>query len=849
MKRMRTIGCILAAATATGGNATPALLPSNLLEDTGSTVSTASSTMSSTVSTESTTAAPTSPPSVMSGDDYMAQLPFSVEVVTPKFSLIGTEGGYAAEYCAGDAMAVIMKVLKMDEDALSGLLGAQADLKSYTRSGATLRDALTFVGDYVDRLHKGKNLTPDGEQRRVKMFGLPYLMPADSLLPSEQIRNLLGAHTLMVQGGRKYGELFKLHSQLPKHRKYELIDTLINHSKEKAVEAQEHTLMAKIRNVVGDAADRLSEFMGLDGDDEATTTEGNTSVVGFGDSDLKSGIEPYAMDVLSIIPDQLVAFLSSRAVGELLGVILQDSHTGGVSAGGKQNLGTAICRGIEFGMTLDPFPEWTACALPSAMLALVVCMYKDFTLDCTNYTVGDPMLDVCDKVEQKEIMELTPFLPMEDALDLDAMTYTNSGLAAEGETLLKLQIALARQGLAAFHHQCTIPVDDPYLVKDMAPGWDFVHEVWLNEESSTLTAGTPNKYVPFTTIGMKKKTGQAGQANDGTCEFLTSTRGTNGIFEWWANVQMDMIPIPYSLDAKAKAHRGYTVLSSSVADSLVRYWNKNHFELDDHNDPNWCDPAKTTLWFTGHSLGGGMSNMQSLATALRLKPSYPDLTIFNYAAASLAVYNKEALDMHNSLINARNFRYDRDMVPGVPCQNTGIQRCSPAEYPSGFQGTGVEEPVQYNPGQVMLRSKEDFADFDPEHQWWFNDDWFLPQRLALAVVPILMPGMLQLNMSHSCSYRCFLTSRFCSDSPYKHTMCYRGPLALDDSACWNEDVSNYVKAPGVGGGDPPAINRQDEAYPGYVASMNCTYNAEAAKYISTCDWTAGISLDLSSILG
>ncbi|EZG43661.1 lipase [Gregarina niphandrodes] len=786
---------------------------------------------------------------------------------------------------------------------MDAFLAAVPHYRKFHESGASFRQALDFTQRllrHTDALNQeatmlrrtnssndnDSSIKGDSAQttasRRMSMNYVPVLLPEDVYSPEEKLRALIATHFSVQAGGQKLGTLVKLHSEMPEGHENDVVMAAIHRLRSRKTGGNSEQQNSEQQNSEQQNSEQQREQQNSEQEREQQREQQREqtameSIAGYLRElwksskqglnqekaldelfnklveDDRKGVEKKgeAMDGDQNpwgLPEGTLSFFMSNAFGEMFSALFQDvgEWIDGLNGywwtdGGKVGLAEGLCRGIQAGLQVDGgMSPWTSCALPSAFFAYIVCGNTQLQIDCTNYKFADPSLDLCDMFEAQEVYDLS-LIPMEEGVDATVNHFSDAGYEKDGRSMWLMQSSIAKQAMSTTQRQCMIAADDPDFLLDLLPGWDIVHETWLNEETSYMTQFTTNKYVPYSTIAKKRTT-----ATDGTCEFMMISRGTINGWEWWVDFKFEMKPIPYSTDPEALAHSGYLNLATPIVEANSNYMMRHHFDVpadtvageDLYNQYSYCDPNKTSIWFVGHSLGGGMSNLQSLIWGLRWKTAFPQMQLYNFAAASFAIYNENTRAMHSKLVNSRNVRYERDFVPGIMCQNTGATRCAPNPFASGLHGAGLEQPTSLLSGAVILRSKEDFVDYDPDNQWWFGDDHFFMVPGLLQMTTILsfinMPMILQPAACHLCSYRCYFSSHFCTKDVTNQTECFRGPVNYDNEAnCVNQQLTI------------PDVKSKNDG-PNYLGSLNCTFNEQAFAVKQPC-WYLSPGIRLNAV--
>lgn len=235
-----------------------------------------------------------------------------------------------------------------------------------------------------------------------------------------------------------------------------------------------------------------------------------------------------------------------------------------------------------------------------------------------------------------------------------------------------------------------------------------------------------------------------------------------------------------------------------------------------------CDPGKSTVWFAGHSLGGGMSNMQSLLFAQKWKSAYPTMKVNMMGLASPRVFTEKTRALHADLVNSRNFRFEYDIIANVPCTNTGVLKCDPKFWPLSLNGEGYDPKSAEPNGLVVLEGKRDFQDVAKDLQA-FNDQRFISLPTYELIAAVLntdtwylnFPISLQIAAAHTCSYHCYISSNFCASQRKDQIECVRMPKESS-----NPDVECSNKPPAFGDLYGTGVDR--------LTSIDCTKRSDAA---------------------
>lgn len=208
--------------------------------------------------------------------------------------------------------------------------------------------------------------------------------------------------------------------------------------------------------------------------------------------------------------------------------------------------------------------------------------------------------------------------------------------------------------------------------------------------SNGLQSAAVPATVPQLSVAQKRRA--AGEDED-ACEFLLTLRGTSVAPEWTTNFSASQTALADTPDG-CLAHTGYNTLSAAVMPQLTQWLETNRFSN------NQCQINKTTFHLTGHSLGGGMSEIMALKLALRYQPLGAVLDMVSFAASH--ALNEAATKELTRTVNTRSLLVELDIIPELPCVNKhGLPRCD-HRICAGLGGTGRTEPFAAHPNTVPV---------------------------------------------------------------------------------------------------------------------------------------------------
>lgn len=150
--------------------------------------------------------------------------------------------------------------------------------------------------------------------------------------------------------------------------------------------------------------------------------------------------------------------------------------------------------------------------------------------------------------------------------------------------------------------------------------------------------------------------------------------GTEFVSEWRSDFQFQQVE-PTGINnykAGVLVHKGFYDIYTNVRTTLMKWWTDN-------------SPSITTLYITGHSLGGGLSNLCAYDFA-----SLPQ-TLVHYSFASPRTGNSTFAVAFNGLVtNTIRVNNTEDLIPQLP--------------PSTFKGWNYEQTGGNAPFTISLSS-------------------------------------------------------------------------------------------------------------------------------------------------
>lgn len=211
---------------------------------------------------------------------------------------------------------------------------------------------------------------------------------------------------------------------------------------------------------------------------------------------------------------------------------------------------------------------------------------------------------------------------------------------------------------------------DPLKFVTPPPGWEYV-DAWYGRD--VFDKSPIAKLVVF---------GLAFRRTAAPGEVAFAFRGTEGVAEWWDDVQLEEDPFkPFDdshgppVPAGAKAEKGFSEIYYSMQQAV--------FALLDQTAPS-------QLWITGHSLGSSLAELFALDVAL----SRPNLAAATIDFASPRPGNADFAAFYASVVTSPatvRVVNVRDLVPHLPPEDLGF-RAVGEQYSICFDRVGLGVP-------------------------------------------------------------------------------------------------------------------------------------------------------------